>query len=69
MAMILDGKETAAALKEKLALRLAHLREKHYEPKLAIILAGSSKPSAMYASFMQKVAMALMQRSSAPPMM
>lgn len=56
MAMILDGKETAAALKEQLDLRLAHLREKHYEPKLAIILAGSSKPSAMYASFMQKVA-------------
>ena len=56
MAMILDGKETAAALKEKLALRLANLRETHYEPKLAIILAGSSKPSAMYASFMQKVA-------------
>lgn len=56
MAMILDGKETAAALKEELALRLAKLREKHYEPKLAIILAGSSKPSAMYASFMQKVA-------------
>ena len=56
MAMILDGKETAAALKEELTLRLAKLREKHYEPKLAIILAGSSKPSAMYASFMQKVA-------------
>ena len=37
MAMILDGKETAAALKEELALRLAKLREKHYEPKLAII--------------------------------
>ena len=56
MAKILDGKETAAALKEALTARLAALREKKYDPKLAIVLAGSSKPSAMYASFMQKVA-------------
>ena len=52
MADILDGKETAASLEKVLRERLSALREKHYEPKLAIILAGGSKPSAMYASFM-----------------
>lgn len=56
MAIILDGKETAkaheAALREKLAL----LSKEGKNPKLAIMLAGSSKPSAMYASFMMKVA-------------
>lgn len=56
MADILDGKETAASLEKALRARLAALREKHYEPKLAVILAGNSKPSAMYAAFMQKVA-------------
>ena len=56
MADILDGKETAASLEKVLRARLAALREKHYEPKLAVILVGSSKPSAMYAAFMQKVA-------------
>lgn len=56
MADILDGKETAASLEKVLQGRLEALRAKHYEPKLAIVLAGSSKPSAMYASFMQKVA-------------
>lgn len=56
MAEILDGTETAASLEAVLKDRLAKLREKQVEPKLAIILAGSSKPSAMYASFMQKVA-------------
>lgn len=56
MADILDGKETAASLENVLRGRLEALRAKHYKPKLAIVLAGSSKPSAMYASFMQKVA-------------
>lgn len=56
MADILDGKETAASLEKMFRGRLEALRAKHYEPKLAIVLAGSSKPSAMYASFMQKVA-------------
>lgn len=56
MADILDGKETAASLEKVLRGSLEALRAKHYEPKLAIVLAGSSKPSAMYASFMQKVA-------------
>jgi methylenetetrahydrofolate dehydrogenase (NADP+)/methenyltetrahydrofolate cyclohydrolase len=55
-AMILDGKEVAAALERELAESLAKLKAKRYEPKLAIILAGDSKPSAMYASFMQKAA-------------
>ncbi len=54
--MILDGKEVAADLENKLKLRLDKLKEDHYIPKLAIILAGDSKPSAMYADFMQKVA-------------
>lgn len=54
--MILNGKETAAALKETLTARLAQLRSKGIHPKLAILLAGSSKPSAMYAAFMQKIA-------------
>ncbi len=56
MAEILDGKETAASLETVLKEMLAKLRKQQLEPKLAIILAGSSKPSAMYASFMQKVA-------------
>lgn len=56
MAEILDGKETAASLETVLKERLAKLRKQQLEPKLTIILAGSSKPSAMYASFMQKVA-------------
>ena len=56
MAEILEGKETAASLETVLKERLEKLRKQQLEPKLAIILAGSSKPSAMYASFMQKVA-------------
>lgn len=56
MALLLDGKETAEALKEKMALRLEKLQEKNICPKLAIVLAGESKPSMMYASFMKKVA-------------
>ena len=56
MALVLDGKETAEHLKGVLKERLEALRARDYEPGLAIILAGSSKPSAMYASFMQKVA-------------
>ena len=62
VAMILDGKEVAAALEKELAERLAKLKAKRYEPKLAIILAGDSKPSAMYASFMQKAAKSLSER-------
>lgn len=56
MTKILDGKETAAALKADLMKRIAALHEKGVEPKLAILLVGDSKPSEMYANFMQKVA-------------
>lgn len=58
MALILDGKETAAALAPKLRERLAALRAEGAEPGLAIVLAGDSRPSVMYASFMEKEAAA-----------
>lgn len=54
MALILDGKETAAALAPKLRERLAALRAEGAEPGLAIVLAGDSRPSVMYASFMER---------------
>lgn len=54
--MVLDGKEVAAALEEKLKSRLKKLKENSYIPKLAVILTGDHSASAMYASFMQKVA-------------
>ncbi len=54
--MILDGKVTAAALEAQLKERLSGLKANGYLPKLAIVLAGSSKPSVMYAQFMKKVA-------------
>ena len=56
MAHILDGKETAAALAGTLREKLARLRKEGRVPELAIVLAGNSKPSAMYAAFMQKQA-------------
>lgn len=56
MAQILDGKETAAALAPVFRARLAALREAGREVTLAIVLAGDSKPSAMYADFMQRQA-------------
>lgn len=58
MALILDGKETAAALANALRARLAKLAEKGRTPTLAIILAGESKPAAMYTAFMEKQAAA-----------
>lgn len=58
MALILDGKETAAALADALRARLAKLAEKGRTPTLAIILAGDSKPAAMYTAFMEKQAAA-----------
>lgn len=54
--MVLDGKEVAAALEEKLKSRLEKLKGNRYIPKLAVILTGDHSASAMYASFMQKVA-------------
>lgn len=56
MAIILDGKETAKAHEASLREKLALLSKEGKKLKLAIVLAGSSKPSAMYASFMMKVA-------------
>lgn len=56
MAQILDGKETAAALKQQFKEELEALRKDGVHPALAIVLVGDSKPSAMYAAFMQKVA-------------
>lgn len=58
MALILDGKETVAALADALRARLAKLAEKGRTPTLAIILAGESKPAAMYTAFMEKQAAA-----------
>lgn len=54
--MILDGKITAAALRETLTARLAVLAAEGAAPSLAIVLVGESKPSVMYAEFMQKAA-------------
>lgn len=56
MAQVLDGKETAAALKEELLRKLERLAGEGIRPQLAIVLVGESKPSAMYAAFMQKAA-------------
>lgn len=56
MAVILDGKETAAELEIALKERIEGLKARNCLPKLAIVLAGGSKPSQMYASFMVKVA-------------
>lgn len=56
MAQILDGKETAAALKEELLRKLERLAKEGIHPQLAIVLVGESKPAAMYAAFMQKAA-------------
>lgn len=54
--MILDGKETAKALEEKLKKQIAESKKEGFIPKLAIVLIGNSKPSQMYARFMMKVA-------------
>lgn len=58
MARILDGKETAAALADALRARLAKLADAGKTPCLAIVLAGDSKPAAMYTAFMEKQAAA-----------
>ncbi|MCI1821476.1 MAG: bifunctional 5,10-methylene-tetrahydrofolate dehydrogenase/5,10-methylene-tetrahydrofolate cyclohydrolase [Megasphaera sp.] len=53
---ILDGKAVAAFHREQIEQRLDDLHERQIHPELAIILAGSDKPSAMYAKSMCKVA-------------
>ena len=55
--MILDGKVTAAALEKDIRERIDVLKERGCTLKLAVILAGSSKPSHMYAEFMKKAAL------------
>ena len=45
--MILDGKVTAAALEKDIRERIDVLKERGCILKLAVILAGSSKPSHM----------------------
>ena len=45
--MILDGKVTAAALEKDIRERIDVLKERGCTLKLAVILAGSSKPSHM----------------------
>lgn len=56
MAQILDGKVVAAALSARLREKLAALSARGIVPQLAIVLVGDSKPSAMYAAFMEKTA-------------
>ncbi len=53
---ILDGKAVAAAWRERLLGKITELKQKNCVPGLAIVLAGDSKPSLMYARFMEKVA-------------
>lgn len=53
---ILDGKAVAAAWRERLLRKITELKQKNCVPGLAIVLAGDSKPSLMYARFMEKVA-------------
>ena len=54
--MILDGKETAAALSAALKEKLAGLAAEHRLSSLAVVLVGEDKPSAMYAAHMMKIA-------------
>lgn len=53
---LLDGKEVAAFYRSRIERRIAALQKGHIQPKLAIILVGGDKPSAMYAASMQKTA-------------
>lgn len=53
---LLDGKTVAAFHRSRIERRIAALQKEHIRPKLAIILAGNDKPSAMYAASMQKTA-------------
>ena len=50
---VLDGKVVAAAWREQLLQKIEELKQENCVPGLAIVLAGDSKPSAMYAHFME----------------
>jgi len=54
--LLLDGKAVAAFHRERVESRIYDFQEQHIRPELAIVLAGQDKPSAMYASSMQRVA-------------
>lgn len=54
--MILDGKNTAALRKERLATYVREEREAGRDKKLAILLVGDSAPSELYAQSVQRVA-------------
>ena len=54
--LLLDGKAVAAFHRERVESRIFDFQEQHIRPELAIVLAGQDKPSAMYASSMQRVA-------------
>ena len=54
--MILDGKNTAALRKERLATYVREEREAGREKKLAVLLVGDSAPSELYAQSVQRVA-------------
>ena len=54
--LLLDGKAVAAFHRERVESRIYDFQEQHIRPELAIVLAGQDKPSAMYASSMQRAA-------------
>ena len=56
---LLDGKEVAAFHCRRMEEKLAELKRQAVRPELAIIVAGSDKPSAMYAASMEKKALAV----------
>lgn len=48
MAIILDGKETAKKIRQKLTNEVAELKQKGIIPKLAVIMVGDDKASTIY---------------------
>jgi len=48
MSIILDGKETAKKIRQKLTNEVAELKQKGINPKLAVIMVGEDKASAIY---------------------
>ena len=66
--MILDGKNTAALRKERLATYVREEREAGREKKLAVLLVGDSAPSEMYAQSVRRVAESVGDGSCAVPL-
>ena len=48
MAVLLDGKATAASVRETVRLRAAKLRERGVAPCLAVVLVGEDPASCVY---------------------